>query len=148
MPNVDVSFHYFNKNLAHTKKINKLFTTKWLSILYWLQIDVLEHKLKNVQFISIYPLLNHGHPMIDYEHMQDLFQMLKVKFVSKKHWFDMLSWAMVEFMHKLLLEATKATFVFATFIVINENEVTTIDNTQWLSIHLYAVEEDSNFALC
>jgi hypothetical protein len=84
----------------------------------------------------------------DYEHMKGLFQMLKVKFVSIKHWFDMLSWAMVEVMHELLLEATKATFFFATFIVINANEVTTIDNTQWLLIHLFAVEEDSNFALC
>jgi hypothetical protein len=47
-----------------------------------------------------------------------------------------------------LLEATKATFVFATFIVINANEITTIDNVQWLSIHLYVMEEASNFALC
>jgi hypothetical protein len=80
--------------------------------------------------------------------MKGLFQMLKVKFVSRKHWFDMLSWAMVEVMHELLLEATKATFVFATLIVINANELTTIDNTHWLLIHLFAVEEDSNFALC
>jgi hypothetical protein len=42
----------------------------------------------------------------------------------------MLSWAMVEVMHEFLLEATKATFVFATFIVINANEITTIDNVQ------------------
>jgi hypothetical protein len=86
MPNVDVSFHYFNKNLVHAKNKNELFTTKWLSILDWLQIDVpLEHKLKNVQFTSIYHLWSHGHPMIDYDHMKGLFQMLKVKFVSKKH---------------------------------------------------------------
>jgi hypothetical protein len=48
---------------------------------------------------------------------------------------------MVEVMHELLLEATKTTFFFATFIVININEVITINNTQWLSIHLYAVQD-------
>jgi hypothetical protein len=47
---------------------------------------------------------------------------------------------MVEVMHELLLETTKVTFVFATFIIINANEVTTLNNTQWLSIHLYAVQ--------
>jgi hypothetical protein len=83
--------------------------------------------------------------------MKGLFQMLKVKFVSKKHWFDTLSWAMVEVIHELLLKATKATLVFATFIVINANEVTTINNIQWLSIHLYVVQgwkRIPKFALC
>ncbi len=42
-------------------------------------------------------------------------------------------------MHKVLLEATKATFAFANFSVVSVDEVTTIDNTQWLSIHLYVV---------
>jgi hypothetical protein len=47
---------------------------------------------------------------------------------------------MVEVMHNMLLKATKVAFVRANFIVVNENEVTTIDNTQWLSIHLYMVQ--------
>jgi hypothetical protein len=47
---------------------------------------------------------------------------------------------MVEVMHNMLLKATKVAFVPANFIVVNSNEVTTIDNTQWLSIHLYMVK--------
>jgi hypothetical protein len=35
---------------------------------------------------------------------------------------------MVEVMHVMLLEATKAEFVATTFIVVSVNEVTTIDN--------------------
>jgi len=42
-------------------------------------------------------------------------------------------------MHKVLLEATKATFAFANFSVVSVDDITTIDNTQWLSIHLYVV---------
>ncbi len=48
---------------------------------------------------------------------------------------------MAKVMHIVLLEATKVTFVVAPFIAVNANEVTTIDNTQWLSIHLYVVQK-------
>jgi hypothetical protein len=48
---------------------------------------------------------------------------------------------MVEVMHKVLLEATKAAFVVVSFIVVTIDEVTIIDNTQWLSIHLYVVQQ-------
>jgi hypothetical protein len=34
----------------------------------------------------------------------------------------------------------KVPFVVASFIAVNTNEVTKIDNTQWLSIHLYVVQ--------
>ncbi len=67
--------------------------------------------------------------MIDYEDLKDLFQLLKVKNGSKKHWFDTSGWGMVEVMHVVLLKATKATFVVAPFIAVSANEVTTIDNT-------------------
>jgi hypothetical protein len=43
-------------------------------------------------------------------------------------------------MHGVLLESTKITFVVASFITINVNEVKAINNTQWLSIHLYVVQ--------
>ncbi len=42
-------------------------------------------------------------------------------------------------MHKVLLKATKATFAFGNFNVVSVDEITTIDNMQWLSIHLYVV---------
>jgi hypothetical protein len=42
---------------------------------------------------------------------------------------------------RVLLEATKATFAIASFITFNADEVITIDNIQWLSIHLYVVQK-------
>jgi hypothetical protein len=47
---------------------------------------------------------------------------------------------MVEIMHSLLLDVTKVTFVVIAFIAISANEVTSINNTQWCSIHLYVVQ--------
>lgn len=43
-------------------------------------------------------------------------------------------------MHGVLLEATKTLFVATSFITISADEVTTIDNTKWLSIHLYVMQ--------
>jgi hypothetical protein len=40
-----------------------------------------------------------------------------------------------------LLEVTKTTFVVAPFIAINVDEVTMINNTQSLLIHLYVVQK-------
>jgi hypothetical protein len=54
---------------------------------------------------------------------------LKVKSVSKKYWSETSRWEMAKVMHVVLLEATKTTFVVAPFIIVNVDEVTTIDNT-------------------
>jgi hypothetical protein len=43
-------------------------------------------------------------------------------------------------MHNMLLDAIKTIFVSATFIDICLNNVTTIDNILWLSIHLCMVQ--------
>jgi hypothetical protein len=45
-----------------------------------------EHKHKYVQFVTLYHILAHDHPMIDFEGFKVLFQMLKVKNVGRKHW--------------------------------------------------------------
>jgi hypothetical protein len=47
---------------------------------------------------------------------------------------------MVEIMHSLLLDVTKVTFATIAFLAIRANEVTSINNTQWCSIHLYVVQ--------
>jgi hypothetical protein len=66
--------------------------------------------------------------------------MLKMKNVSKKHWFDSLKWDMVVIMYAMLLNAMKVAFVPNAFIRIFANKITMIENIQWLSIHLYVVQ--------
>jgi hypothetical protein len=47
---------------------------------------------------------------------------------------------MAKVMHGVLLEATKVTFVATSFITVSADEVMAIDNTQWLFIHLYMLQ--------
>jgi hypothetical protein len=148
MLGVDVGLHYFNKNSMHVKNEHEFSTTSQPSILDQLHVNVpSQHKKKYVYFFSIYHLLTHGHPTINYEDMPSSFHMLKVKYVSWKHWSDSLSWGMVEVMHDVLLKATKAAFARANFIVVSADEVTTINNTQWLSIQLYMVQGWKNIPI-
>jgi hypothetical protein len=66
--------------------------------------------------------------MIDFESFKISFQMLKVKNVGRKHWSDLFNWGMVEVMQSVLLNATKATFAFATYTNISTDEVRTINS--------------------
>jgi hypothetical protein len=80
---VDASSHYFNKNAMHVENEHAFFVASQPSILDQLHVDVpSKHRRKYVQFLSIYHLLTHGHPMINYEDMPSLFHMLNVKSVA------------------------------------------------------------------
>jgi hypothetical protein len=53
--------------------------------------------------------------------------MLKLKNVSKKHWFDTLKWDMVVIVYGVLLNAIKVAFVATAFIRIFTNKITMIE---------------------
>jgi len=74
-----------------------------------------------MQFVVVFHILTHGLPMIHFESLKDLFQLLKVKSISKKHWIDGNGWGMVEIMHDILLDSTKATFVFILSLLFFSN---------------------------
>jgi hypothetical protein len=41
--------------------------------------------MKNMHFVALFHLLTHECPMTIYKNLKDLFQVLKVKSVSRKH---------------------------------------------------------------
>jgi hypothetical protein len=80
---VDASGFFFTKDFFHAKNEECYTAVDHFSILNHLQVNVpFEQRQKYVQFVVIYHLLENGHPMIDYESLRNLFQLLKVKFVS------------------------------------------------------------------
>jgi len=143
MPSVDADSHYFNK-IWCMLKMNTIFLLainllSWISSMLMSLLSI-KRSMYNATYFHLNHLLTHGCLVINYENMPSLFHMLKVKFVSCKHWSSSLSWGMAKMMHDVLLEATKVAFVHANFIVVSADEIITIDNKQWLSIHLYMVQ--------
>ncbi len=56
------------------------------------------------------------------------------KTISHKHWSNSTNWQIVESMHRIV-EVKKA-----MYIIINYDEVITIDNRSWCSMHTYVVD--------
>ncbi len=127
-----------------TTKVIELYTLPCFHpfVLDLFQCDIpFEHKWKYFKFVTLYHILIHGRQMTNFEGFKILFQMLiKVKNVQRKHWNDPFSWGMVEVMHSVLLNATKATFAYVAYINNSVDEVMTIENSKCLSIHLYVVQ--------
>jgi len=71
--------------------------------------------------------------------LKNPFIMLKVKHTCKKHWIDFPSWGKVKSMNELLKESIQNVVVI-NFIFVNADKVIAIDNTSWISLHLYVVQ--------
>jgi hypothetical protein len=60
--------------------------------------------------------------------MKHLFEFLKVKNRPCKHWFDSIGWQIVKTMHQIIIKSIEVVVQNAKYIVVNCDEVTTIDN--------------------
>jgi hypothetical protein len=58
-----------------------------------------------------------------------------------KHWIDISGWGMVECMNNVILVITKITIQITNYISINCDEMISIDNQSWISVHAYVVED-------
>lgn len=84
MPKIEVCSYYYNKDSMHAKFEQAYTIHDQPSILEKLLDDSpIKQKYKYVQFVIIFHLLSHGYPMIDYEDMNPLKLLLKVKNLSK-----------------------------------------------------------------
>jgi hypothetical protein len=78
--------------------------------------------------------------MVEYEYLKPLFEFFKVIFFPKKHWTDVSRWVMWEHIHYQVLKALKATIVGVSFLLISCDDMTSINNQQWLSVHVNVLD--------
>jgi len=78
--------------------------------------------------------------MTNFEVLKNLCIVLKMKHTPKKHWMDSIRWCIIESMNELLLESIQNVIVVVNFIYVNNNKIIAIDNTFWISLHLYVVQ--------
>jgi len=63
-----------------------------------------------------------------------------VKNFPKTHWSNSIGWEMTSYMHELVVKKTMDLVQVAKFISFSYDEVTTLDQQSWVSIHAYVVE--------
>jgi hypothetical protein len=103
------------------------------------QLVVVKHN-KLVQFATLFHALKHGGPMFEFEVHKDLFDFLSLEENLKMHWTHNFGWAMVQHMHGIILEVTKSIVGIAQYLSFICDEVSTIDNQNWLLVHAYVVQ--------
>jgi len=57
----------------------------------------------------------------------------------KMHWSDNLGWIMVEFMNVHVINAILTKVFAPNYVVLTCDEVSTMDNGSWISIHAYVM---------
>ncbi len=72
-----------------------------------------EKCIKLIQFATLFHTLKHGKPMFEYEVHKELFDFLNLEENPKIHWTNLTSWAMIQHMHNMVLEATISTITTA-----------------------------------
>ena len=67
--------------------------------------------------------------------------LLKVKHNPAKHLTNTSGWEMAEAMHEIVLQSTRDAITDCNFISCSADEVTTINNQQWISMHIYVMQQ-------
>jgi hypothetical protein len=79
--------------------------------------------------------------MCEFEALKELYCILKVENNPKNHWTDWSGWRMAEAMHDIVRTFIRTTMQGANFFSMSANEVIIVDNQQWISVHVYIMED-------
>ena len=67
-----------------------------------------EYKQKEVQFATLFEILSHGRPMVDYKRFEALFKHLRVKNMPTRYWSETTSWKMSEHLYLSMLSRLRS----------------------------------------
>ena len=99
-----------------------------------------ERARKRQQMGIIFHLLATGRPLVDYTALWPVLQFLHVPKLAKRHWSDSAGWMLVECMYRQVEVKALEKIRLAKFFSVSCDEVTSIDNGSWISIHYYVVQ--------
>jgi hypothetical protein len=93
--------------------------------------------LKTVQLKTLFHALSHGRPITHYQQQEDLLLDLQLPSIPAAHWSQTASWELADSISEVVRMKLQATVLAAPYISISMDEVTAIDTTQWLGMHVY-----------
>jgi hypothetical protein len=69
-----------------------------------------------------------------------------VKNNMKKHWTNSTKWGMVKCMHEIVLKKTISIVQEFIFFILSANEMMTINNRQWIDVHVYVMKNNFTYS--
>ena len=104
------------------------------------QSNRLEREKEKIWFATLFQILADGRLMLEYESRAALYEFLNVPNFPRMHWSNNSGWIMAEFMYSEVRAAILRVFAIANYVALTCDEVSTIDNGSWISIHAYVVQ--------
>ena len=132
---------YQDKNCRHVKNECIFAARSCITVLDQVTEVKGERGRKQIQFAIILHLLHEGCPMLEYTALQPLLCFLGVPKLPKKHWSNSAGWELATCLFTQVQLKTKKIMEKARFFSISCDEVSTLDNQSWISIHGYICED-------
>jgi hypothetical protein len=88
----------------------------------------LELEKKTIQFVTLFQILEVGHPMVEYEKRKSLYSFLGVLKNPKMQWFNSYGWVLAEFMYAQVTNKIFKIVSYSNYVALTCDEVNTIDN--------------------
>ncbi|KAH9323967.1 hypothetical protein KI387_043908 [Taxus chinensis] len=95
---------------------------------------------KFIQFSTLFQILKKGRAMSDFLDFKVLYQFNGMLNVPQSHWSESSGWEMAKCLSMIEKEDLKENVKKANFISLSIDEVTAVDNTAWVCIHIYTLE--------
>jgi hypothetical protein len=92
-----------------------------------------------MQFSLVLDFLLRGRPMIDFDKFFNLLDFLKFE-LPKYHWDQNSAWDIARSLTHVVNRKMKGDIQEAPFFSVSADEVTTIANEAWISMHIYIVQ--------
>jgi hypothetical protein len=98
-----------------------------------------EMSKKQMQFVLIFDMLLRGRPMTDYPLMFNTLDFLRVE-LPKMHWCESSGWEIADSLKAIVDQKLREEVFESTYFSISCDEVTSIANEVWISVHIYLVK--------
>lgn len=95
---------------------------------------------KLIQFSTLFHILKKGRPISDFLNFKVLYQYNGMPNVPQSHWSESSGWEIEKFLSMIEKEDLKENVKKAKFISLSIDEVTGVDNTTQVCIHIYTLE--------
>ena len=96
---------------------------------------------KTIQLSIVFNILSNGHPMTYYPKMTKYLSFIQVPNFPSSHWSLSSGWEWGKYLAQVEKDDMEEKIVNATFLSLYLEEVTAIDNTSWIFMSIYMVND-------
>ena len=100
----------------------------------------LEAKRKRIQLATLFQILCDGRSMLEFESRFELYYFLQVLHCPCAHWSYTSGWMLSEHIYTFVQKRMQELISEASYLAVTCDETIAIDNSSWLCLHVYVME--------